>query len=134
MADQTQNPDPAVPVPGNPAQTPAAQPPTVNQTAAVGPIPSVIQAPVAAPVPNVIQAPVVAPVPNIIQTPSAPDLNVIQAPGAPDLTDKMQPEDLSAAWRRTKCLNCGYLYEGSATLTKCPKCGNTDPDKFQEAD
>lgn len=44
--------------------------------------------------------------------------------------DDEYPEDLDERWNRWKCLNCGYLYEGSKPLNKCPKCGNEDPDKF----
>lgn len=50
------------------------------------------------------------------------------------LTDKTNPEDLASTWRRTKCKNCGFVYEGRKTLKKCPKCGNTNPDLFVEAD
>ncbi len=50
------------------------------------------------------------------------------------LTTKAIPDDISETWRRTKCLVCGFVYEGNKTLEKCPKCGNTDKDKFQEAD
>ncbi|MEA3357324.1 MAG: hypothetical protein U9Q67_02720, partial [Patescibacteria group bacterium] len=61
-----------------------------------------------------------------------------QSPVSPDpsahLTDKVNPGDLASKWRRTKCLNCNYVYEGTKTLTVCPKCGNSDTDKFQEAD
>jgi len=44
------------------------------------------------------------------------------------------PEDLDARWLRWKCLVCGYVYEGVVPLKVCPKCGNEDPDKFQEVD
>lgn len=64
--------------------------------------------------------------------------NTQPVPANPDpsahLTQKMNPDDLASMWRRTKCLNCGYTHEGAKVLKKCPKCGNTDPDKFQEAD
>ena len=42
------------------------------------------------------------------------------------------PEDLDQRWRRLKCLVCGFLYEGMKRITKCPKCGNEDLDKFEE--
>ena len=45
-----------------------------------------------------------------------------------------QPEDLEQQWRRLKCLVCGFLYEGAKRLTKCPKCGNEDMDKFEESE
>jgi rubrerythrin len=47
---------------------------------------------------------------------------------------KLLPEDLDKAWLRWKCLVCGYLYEGVTELKKCPRCGNEDPDKFDDAD
>ena len=49
-----------------------------------------------------------------------------------ELTDKKFSDDLAAQWRRTKCLNCGYLHEGTEVIEKCPKCGNENPDKFEE--
>ena len=51
-----------------------------------------------------------------------------------ELADNEFPNDLAAAWRRTKCMNCGYLHEGTEVLKKCPKCGNEDPDKFEEGE
>ncbi len=44
------------------------------------------------------------------------------------------PEDLDSRWLRWKCQKCGYLYEGSKELRKCPRCGNEDPDYFIDAD
>ena len=44
------------------------------------------------------------------------------------------PEDLDSRWLRWKCLVCGYLYEGVTRLKVCPKCGNQDPDKFEDAE
>jgi len=44
------------------------------------------------------------------------------------------PEDLDIKWLRWKCLVCGYVYEGSTVLKVCPKCGNQDPDKFDDAE
>lgn len=44
------------------------------------------------------------------------------------------PEDLDNRWLRWKCAKCGYLYEGVKELKKCPRCGNEDPDCFQDAD
>lgn len=43
------------------------------------------------------------------------------------------PDDLDSRWLRWKCLNCGYLYEGMQELKKCPKCGNENPDLFEDA-
>jgi rubrerythrin len=50
-----------------------------------------------------------------------------------DLND-LAPEDLDSRWLRWKCLVCGYVYEGVMRLKECPKCGNKDPDKFEDAD
>lgn len=44
------------------------------------------------------------------------------------------PEDLDIKWLRWKCLICGYVHEGSVELRVCPKCGNEDPDKFDDAE
>lgn len=45
------------------------------------------------------------------------------------------PEDIDNSWRRWKCLICGYVYEGIVSgKIVCPKCGNEDPDKFDEAE
>ena len=51
-------------------------------------------------------------------------------------TDSSQipPEDLDSRWLRWKCLVCGYLYEGVTRINICPKCGNEDPDKFEDAE
>jgi predicted cytidylate kinase len=43
-------------------------------------------------------------------------------------------DDLEVNWRRWKCLVCGYVYEGTDIQMKCPKCGNDDPDKFEDLD
>ena len=48
--------------------------------------------------------------------------------------NELNPEDLDSMWLRWKCLCCGYVYEGITELKKCPKCGNTDPDKFGDAE
>ena len=50
-----------------------------------------------------------------------------------DLND-VAPEDLDSRWLRWKCLVCGYVYEGVMRLKECPKCGNKDQDKFEDAD
>lgn len=50
-----------------------------------------------------------------------------------DLND-VAPEDLDSRWLRWKCLVCGYVYEGVMRLKECPKCGNKDSDKFEDAD
>ncbi len=33
---------------------------------------------------------------------------------------------------RWKCLECGYVYEGFVPVHMCPRCGNINPDKFQD--
>jgi rubrerythrin len=48
--------------------------------------------------------------------------------------NEIAPEDLDSRWLRWKCLVCGYLYEGVGRLKVCPKCGNDDPDKFEDAE
>ena len=51
-----------------------------------------------------------------------------------DLADEFANKDLEVSWLRWKCLNCGYVYEGTEPVQKCPKCGNDDPDKFEDVD
>ena len=75
---------------------------------------------------NVVNVPTQSPVtPTPAPTPSL--ASVQEAPS-------MAEEDLDMRWTRRKCLVCGYTYEGSHTLAKCPKCGNENPDKFDDAD
>jgi rubrerythrin len=50
------------------------------------------------------------------------------------IEESVNPEDLDTKWLRWKCLKCGYLYEGVKELKKCPKCGNENPDYFEDAD
>ena len=45
----------------------------------------------------------------------------------------LNPEDLGDRWLRWKCLKCGFVYEGQEPLNVCPKCGNDDPDLFDDA-
>lgn len=52
----------------------------------------------------------------------------------PLLSHTQQPEDLDVRWTRWKCLNCNYIYEGVKPLTVCPRCGNSDPEKFGDID
>jgi rubrerythrin len=52
----------------------------------------------------------------------------------PLLTEKTSPDDLDLQWMRVKCQVCGYLQEGSKVSIPCPKCGNSDPEKFVELD
>ncbi|MDD3661461.1 MAG: hypothetical protein PHG63_00140 [Candidatus Dojkabacteria bacterium] len=78
----------------------------------------------------------VAPPPSPVSSPHAPPSTPLPPDRAqqvdPQLTNKLLPDDLSSTWRRTKCLNCGYVHEGTTVLTTCPKCGNTDPDRFDD--
>lgn len=73
---------------------------------------------------------------NNTQISDSQDENVISGnnsdtPTNGDIAERDEhPEDLDMRWIRTKCLKCGYTYEGSEPLEKCPKCGNTDPDLF----
>jgi rubrerythrin len=46
--------------------------------------------------------------------------------------DELNPEDLDSRWQRWKCLKCGFVYEGQKPLKVCPKCGNDDPDLFED--
>lgn len=57
---------------------------------------------------------------------------VPQQTGDPLLTEKHLPEDLDTLWNNWKCLQCGYVYEGQKPLSVCPRCGNSDPDKFDD--
>ena len=50
------------------------------------------------------------------------------------MDEQFLDQNLETAWTRWKCLVCGYVYEGSESLTQCPRCGNTDPDKFADVD
>ena len=52
----------------------------------------------------------------------------------PELSTTVHPEDLDIKWARWKCLVCGYTYEGRNLIKKCPRCGNEDPDKFEDTD
>lgn len=45
----------------------------------------------------------------------------------------LNPEDLEDRWLRWKCLKCGFVYEGKEPINICPKCGNNDPDLFDDA-
>ncbi len=44
------------------------------------------------------------------------------------------PDDLDTRWTRWRCLVCNYTYEGRNPLKKCPRCGNENPDKFNDVD
>lgn len=45
----------------------------------------------------------------------------------------LNPDDLDQRWLRWKCLKCGFVYEGQKPKNVCPKCGNDDPDLFDDA-
>ena len=51
-----------------------------------------------------------------------------------DVVDEFVSQDLEVSWVRWKCLNCDYVYEGAEKLQICPRCGNSDPDKFEDID
>lgn len=77
----------------------------------------------------------VAPQPAVSQQPVSTQSAVSQQLVVdPLLTKAVEPEDLEERWSRWKCLICGFVYEGRQALQKCPKCGNEDPDKFEDAD
>jgi len=71
------------------------------------------------------------------QQPLVTDLGTSTANPAvsdPLLTVKKVPEDLDLQWARWRCLECNYVYEGEKKVSACPRCGNTDPDKFEDAE
>jgi len=75
---------------------------------------------------------------NISNTPT-PNENPVPNPVVPVSDDYVikepPPHGLDSSWRRWKCLVCGYVYEGlSSGKMVCPRCGNSDPDKFDEAE
>ncbi len=80
------------------------------------------------PLPTTPVPPVATPIPDITSNvaPVNQEAFVVKEPPA---------HGIDSSWRRWKCLVCGYVYEG---LHKgemvCPKCGNNNPDKFDEAD
>lgn len=48
--------------------------------------------------------------------------------------DEFVSKDLEVSWSRWKCLNCSYVYEGAEPAQQCPRCGNNDPDRFEDVD
>jgi len=72
--------------------------------------------------------------PTLYQTQQAPDTqNTIPTDNNdPLVTNKTFDEDLSSRWTHWKCLVCGYVYEGVKPKMVCPRCGNSDPDKFAD--
>lgn len=71
----------------------------------------------------------IIPTPDITSNiePIVPDAYVVKDPPA---------HGIDSSWRRWKCLVCGYVYEGmyKGQEMVCPKCGNKDQDKFDDAD
>ena len=74
--------------------------------------------------------------PNPVSTPT-PDVTAHVNPVPHDefVVKEPPPHGLDSSWRRWKCLNCCYVYEGIFKgVMVCPKCGNADPDKFDESE
>jgi rubrerythrin len=69
--------------------------------------------------------------------PTDPTKHVQQSPsnlkGSQYEKPGLNPEDLDDRWLRWKCLKCGFVYEGQKPINVCPKCGNDDPDLFDDA-
>jgi rubrerythrin len=74
---------------------------------------------------------------NNINRPSDPTNHVQQSStklkGSQYEKSNLNPEDLDDRWLRWKCLKCGFVYEGQKPINVCPKCGNDDPDLFDDA-
>ncbi|MGI5898110.1 MAG: rubredoxin-like domain-containing protein [Candidatus Dojkabacteria bacterium] len=71
-------------------------------------------------------------VPNSAPPTSTPVAPPQSFPSVP--TDSQLVEDLDIRWLRWKCLVCGYVHEGVVPMKVCPKCGNSDLDKFDDAE
>jgi len=76
------------------------------------------------------------PITPVVPTSDNSTVNTVMPNNSDDYVVKEPPpHGLDSSWRRWKCLACGYVYEG---LFKgkmiCPKCGNDNPDKFDEAE
>lgn len=67
-------------------------------------------------------------------TPITPSATPVPQSPVNDLPVSENPEDLDTRWTRWRCLVCNYTYEGREPLKKCPRCGNEDPDKFNDVD
>jgi len=75
-------------------------------------------------------------IPTPVTTPT-PDITSNVAPVNQDAYVVKEPpaHGIDSSWRRWKCLLCGYVYEGMYKGEMvCPKCGNKDQDKFDEAE
>lgn len=82
-----------------------------------------------------VSQPLAPSAPSQVAMPQQAPVQSAQAPdntADPLLTDKILPEDLDARWSNWKCLQCGFVYEGQKAVSKCPRCGNDDPDKFSD--
>jgi rubrerythrin len=80
------------------------------------------------PVNNSTTNPVTTPTPDVTA-------HVNPAPHDEFLVKEPPPHGLDSSWRRWKCLSCAYVYEGIFKgAMVCPKCGNADPDKFDESE
>lgn len=79
--------------------------------------------------PKVSEPPVNSPEPinSVASTP--PARNLKPATTTQSITPTI-PEDLDLRWHSWKCLVCDYFYEGHIAKSVCPRCGNSDPDKF----
>ena len=77
--------------------------------------------------------PSTSPAPTLPQSDATSNVPVTNKPEY--IVNTPPPHGLDSSWRRWKCLVCGYVYEGlfSGKMV-CPKCGNDDPDKFDEAE
>lgn len=83
--------------------------------------------------PSSVNQPVIAnPGDSINSAPTAQ--NVPVNTGEQYEVNELHPDDLDMQWTRWKCLVCNYIYEGARPLKKCPRCGNEDPDKFEDID
>jgi len=118
------NAPPQAPQPGSPVSSnapPVTPPPPVKAPTPVNSAPPVVSKPPPLPTPPSTSVP-------------TPGTGAESLKGEEYITNELNPEDLDTSWNRWKCLVCNYVYEGRKPLKKCPKCGNEDPDKFQDAD
>ena len=70
-------------------------------------------------------------------TPPIPDISSHVSPINQDVYLVKEPpaHGIDSSWRRWKCLVCCYVYEGMYKGEMvCPKCGNRNQDKFDEAE
>lgn len=63
-----------------------------------------------------------------------PDTSDTPVKGGEFEANELAPDDLDARWNRWKCGVCNHLHESSKPLKTCPRCGNADPDKFNDVD